>query len=51
MYLVAGMSSGETFLLSNTWILAELGDSEARISHDGLLGMVMATWTSKFGLM
>lgn len=50
MYLVAAVSFGET-VLSVIWVLAELKDSEGRISHDGLLGMLMATWTSKVGLM
>lgn len=51
MYLVAAMSFGETVLMSIIWVLAELRDSEGRISHDGLLGRLMATWTSKGGLM
>lgn len=53
MYLVAAVSFGETviWVLSVIWVLAELKDSEGRIIHDGLLGMLMATWTSKVGLM
>ena len=50
MYLVAVVNFDET-VLSVIWVLAELKDSEGRISHDGLLGMLMATWTSKVGLM
>ena len=51
MYLVATMNFGETVLMSVIWVLAELKDSEGRISHDGLLVRLMATWTSKVGLM